>query len=1014
PDYLNSIEQSFNSLALNFGSDETFVNTIGTHYSNIERVDFVFQTPLTTATPANSGFAVFERNGNDNFQIAAVTGLDGSNNPLSFGPLVQVTQDKLNDNLKAVSYSIMVKEDVGLNFRPSSADNTQQVQGAYVSFQDLGIGANQLVYGYVIMANDVTAPLLDWTDAARYPTNTTNASGMDLMPGGAAFSSDGNLSLFDACDAAISGNVDGDGDNVSDICDADSDNDGILNSFEGICVSDINSDILGTIGAYGSAVPASMTYPVGNTDITYTLTGVSPNFDVESYNAGLQGDAIRINASGSGSGTLEMAFNSPVYNVRFKLTDFDAQEDYTINVYDQNNVLVNLTSSPALVSVGSYIAQSGNNFVETTNAGDSDGNDPAGDATGGVIFDFDILVSRIELIFSHNQASSIRFTEVDFCEVADTDGDTVPDFLDLDSDNDGIYDVNEAGNSALDTNGDGVINSSDGGYADTDSNGADDTAEATTPIDTLTDGSYDLQNTDSDGDLCPDANEAYNDITAAGSDGGQFGDPDPASVNLANGLVTETGVDYSLGTNAAVADSGTNICDCTISALTISNVSACNDNGTPSDTTDDFFTADFEVTFAATPPSGNLELSSDVDGVLDTVDASTISSPYTFVAVQFPADGATRDMTAEFTADTSCTITEIGLVTAPFECSDDACDDVIPPGNPSAAISSADVTLNITGTGGTGPAILNSIAIAGEPNPFAEYYNPTEVNYQFANPDANSQFILDQDVVGANVTQGPAIFDPALLDAFADRDLMHWLSMDATIRDTDFNEIYYDAPIASAPNRYVVVTERQGNNDLQIEAIDATGTPIGTPAIADVTAYFDSGIDDSSFRDINLAIFPLTALVPGGTDIYGIRITQIGAPAFPGAGDGGDHKAFIIYDSTFFTPPPTIESTTFVTQPTCPTGQGSITVDATDNGGGVIEYSLDGTNWQVSNVFNNLDPGSYNVSVRYQSATNCQATSRNEFVVNFVECPALVVTKSILNRETAEGETIDYIITVEN
>ena len=41
-DYLNSIEQSFNSLVVNIGSDETFVNTGGIHFSNIERVDFVF------------------------------------------------------------------------------------------------------------------------------------------------------------------------------------------------------------------------------------------------------------------------------------------------------------------------------------------------------------------------------------------------------------------------------------------------------------------------------------------------------------------------------------------------------------------------------------------------------------------------------------------------------------------------------------------------------------------------------------------------------------------------------------------------------------------------------------------------------------------------------------------------------------------------------------------------------------------------------------------------------------
>ena len=43
----------------------------------------------------------------------------------------------------------------------------------------------------------------------------------------------------------------------------------------------------------------------------------------------------------------------------------------------------------------------------------------------------------------------------------DSDGDGNADFLDIDSDNDGIFDVVEGGDSQFDTNGDGVIDSSD-------------------------------------------------------------------------------------------------------------------------------------------------------------------------------------------------------------------------------------------------------------------------------------------------------------------------------------------------------------------------------------------------------------------------------------------------------------------------------------------------------------------------------------------------------------------------
>ena len=68
----------------------------------------------------------------------------------------------------------------------------------------------------------------------------------------------------------------------------------------------------------------------------------------------------------------------------------------------------------------------------------------------------------------------------------DTDGDGNPDYLDIDSDNDGIFDVDEGGDGDLDTNNDGVIDSKDTGYTDNDGDGMDDDSEST-PV-THTDG----------------------------------------------------------------------------------------------------------------------------------------------------------------------------------------------------------------------------------------------------------------------------------------------------------------------------------------------------------------------------------------------------------------------------------------------------------------------------------------------------------------------------------------------
>ncbi len=88
----------------------------------------------------------------------------------------------------------------------------------------------------------------------------------------------------------------------------------------------------------------------------------------------------------------------------------------------------------------------------------------------------------------------------------DRDGDGIPDFLDIDSDNDGIYDIVEAGQGDKDTNNDGICNGLDTNYADTDNDGiadafdADQTGIEFIPRDTDNDTIYNCYDTDSDND----------------------------------------------------------------------------------------------------------------------------------------------------------------------------------------------------------------------------------------------------------------------------------------------------------------------------------------------------------------------------------------------------------------------------------------------------------------------------------------------------------------------------------
>ncbi|GGK24424.1 hypothetical protein GCM10007962_18330 [Yeosuana aromativorans] len=136
----------------------------------------------------------------------------------------------------------------------------------------------------------------------------------------------------------------------------------------------------------------------------------------------------------------------------------------------------------------------------------------------------------------------------------DTDNDNVPDFYDLDSDNDGIYDVKESGSGLPDTDFNGVIDNVNTlvGY-----NGWDDNAETTpdsniigyTLSDLDNDSIFNYLDSDSDGDGCSDVIEAgFSD----GNNDGFLGNSPPI-VNI-QGLVTNSSDGYTLPNSVYLID----------------------------------------------------------------------------------------------------------------------------------------------------------------------------------------------------------------------------------------------------------------------------------------------------------------------------------------------------------------------------------------------------------------------------------------------------------------------------
>lgn len=127
-------------------------------------------------------------------------------------------------------------------------------------------------------------------------------------------------------------------------------------------------------------------------------------------------------------------------------------------------------------------------------------------------------------------------------------------------------------------------------------------------------------------------------------------------------------VDYSgfgLHTSTCVP-----VTPCAINFIALTNISGCNDNGTPLNATDDYFTAFVTVNYTSPPTTGTLVVSGDLLAGSISIGANGLAAnAYTWGSVQFPADGGAISLTASFTADPACSLTNNNLGTAPASCS---------------------------------------------------------------------------------------------------------------------------------------------------------------------------------------------------------------------------------------------------------------------------------------------------------------------------------------------------------
>ncbi|WP_324028161.1 gliding motility-associated C-terminal domain-containing protein [Maribacter sp. BPC-D8] len=501
------LEEILRSLVINRGALDVFrnrgTNTGDEGPQNIERIDVVFPdlTINDAADLSLNGFLASEKNGNNTYKAAAILSIDAAGVPTSYGSLVTIQQpssygEPTDDTFNPVRQSSFL-EDTNSDNEPIFVGGADERTGiTIITFADLGIGAGQTFYGISFFGDDVDSGLHDLLDPTTFPQTTT--TGADIYGGlGAIVTATG-----------FEPPLDSDGDLVIDTIDLDDDNDGI---------SDLDE--------------ANGIDPSGDDD----NDGV-PNHSDDDPNDPLVGNV---------NGTTEPAFDFDGDGIPNHF-DIDADNDGIYDVYEAGNDALDTNNDGVIDSNDTGFADANNNGQADSSEGTTPPNtDGAGNADFlDIDADDDGIPDNVEAQPTTGYVVPANTFDVNGVDTnypnglrpEDTDTDLTPDYLDDDSDNDGISDVLEAGQGTLvdpladadndglndafdDTPGNDVNNDLDTGAIATDNEDDTDVAEVDfrSVLDFDQDGIPDTVDLDDDNDGISDLDEA-NGIDPSGDD----------------------------------------------------------------------------------------------------------------------------------------------------------------------------------------------------------------------------------------------------------------------------------------------------------------------------------------------------------------------------------------------------------------------------------------------------------------------------------------------------------------
>ncbi|WP_457618396.1 FG-GAP-like repeat-containing protein, partial [Lutibacter sp.] len=358
---------------------------------------------------------------------------------------------------------------------------------------------------------------------------------------------------------------DTDGDLIPDFSDIDDDNDGILDTEEHVDCA----DPLSFIETYGqgnrtSSIYTNYCYEDGNGNITCSDFPGNLNVNDGEY-AILQFSAPYDINLGASTFSAWPQYSDHTGDPQGRMAVFNASLNPFGEFYNRSGIAVTPNVEQELsfwvinlVNINTLIDPNVRILIK-----DNLGNTLALYATGNVSPDgqwhnykisFNPGASnQISFILINNAlgggGNDLAIDDISVNILCDTDGDNIVDSLDLDSDNDGIYDVEESGQTtngsgAVDANHDGMLDGAVGmnGYNNLiESNDTSGASPTIATSDSDTDGIIDSQELDSDGDGCNDTTEAgYTD----GDNDGLLGNS-PVTTDVNNGTVTSGADGYN-------------------------------------------------------------------------------------------------------------------------------------------------------------------------------------------------------------------------------------------------------------------------------------------------------------------------------------------------------------------------------------------------------------------------------------------------------------------------------------